>query len=70
MLRWQKDHSITIESFHAKLSRADDGKHATSSAILEGKFLTGIFTEEKNVPEFCDNYEAQVRQVKAKQEAA
>ena len=48
------------------------GTHASpaSSAILDGKFLTGVFTEENNVAEFCENYEAQVRQVKAKQEAA
>jgi len=68
MLKWQKDHSITVESFHAKLSRM--GADKASSSILEGKFLTGVFTEEKGVPEFCENYEAQVRQLVGKREAA
>ena len=60
--------SISIESFHTKLSRSRSDERP--AAVMEGKFLTGVFTEDKEVPEFCANYEAQVQQLKAKREAA
>jgi len=64
MLKWQKDHSITVESFHSKLSRGTSGKDSPS--LLEGKFLTGVFTEDNDVLEFCSNYELQVKQLTRK----
>jgi len=69
MLQWQKEHSMTIESYRAKQAKAKAEGEA-DSAILDGKFLTGVFKEDANLKEYCEAYEAQVRQAKAKQEAA
>jgi 2-oxoglutarate ferredoxin oxidoreductase subunit beta len=54
MMRWQEEHAIELE---------DAG--ALSEDALKDRFLTGVFVD-KDVPEYCEEYERLVNKVQSK----